>query len=122
MHVLRVWSDRLQHILPGKHSNQHAVVIGAGLEGLLAARVLAEQFSLVTVISHHSLPQTSSLPASIWQSIPQHILSLQGQRDLERLFPGMKAELMAAGEPGIDWMADVPLRLPAGWGPRFHRE
>lgn len=109
-------------MLPGKHTNQHAVVIGAGLNGLLAARVLAEQFSLVTVVTRGSLSQTAPPPANIWQAIPQHILSLQGQRDLERLFPGIKAELMAAGAPGIDWMADVPLRLPGGWGPRFHSD
>ena len=62
-------------MLPGKHTNQHAVVISAGLNGLLAARVLAEQFSLVTVVTRGSLSQTISPPANIWQAIPQHILS-----------------------------------------------
>lgn len=43
----------------------------------------------------------------------------QGQTILERLFPGLAAELAAAGAPTVDWTADVWWFNYGGWKPRF---
>ena len=101
---------------------QHAAVIGAGLDGLLVARVLTEYFQRVTVITPHTLLPQPAPPSSINETIPLHLFSIRGHRDLEHLFPGFAAELMSAGAPTLEWTADVPARLPAGWGPRFHSD
>lgn len=112
----------MRYRLIAQHTDQHAVVLGAGLAGLLTARVLAEHFLRVTVLAESALPDESSSPENIWQAIPSHLLSVQGQRNLERLFPGLSTELLAAGAPVIEWTANAPVRLPDGWAPRFHSD
>lgn len=102
--------------------NQHAVVLDAGLDGLLTARVLVDYFSAVTVVTAGTLPAEPALPQDVWQALPAHVLAVQGYRNLERLFPGLTAELMVARAPTVEWTADAPLLLPGGWGPRFHSD
>lgn len=48
------------------------------------------------------------------------MLLTQGLRILEQLFPGIEAELAAAGSPAVDWIADWSTLGVWGWGPRFH--
>lgn len=105
-----------------RYHDQHALVLGGGLDSLLAARVLIEHFRHVTLISPDSPPDPAALPENIWQALPSHILSVQGCRVLERLFPGLTAELMVAGAPTIEWTADAVTLLPGGWAPRFHSD
>jgi hypothetical protein len=105
-----------------RYRDQQALIIGAGLDGLLAARVLIEHFRQVTVISPHRPSDQTALPETIWQALPSHILAVQGYRVLERLFPGLTAELMVAGAPTIEWTADAVTLLPGGWAPRFHSD
>ena len=112
----------MSYRLLAQQIDQHALVLGAGMPGLLVARVLAEHFTRVTVIAEQPLPDSATYPQNIWQAVPSHLLSIQGQRNLERLFPGLQTELLAAGAPTVDWTADAPLRLPGGWGPRFHAD
>lgn len=89
---------------------QRALVIGAGLAGLLAARVLLDHFDTVTVIGR---------PRAQDDRPPGHVLAVGAFRALERLFPGIGAELALIGAPSVDWAADCPTLLPAGWAPRF---
>lgn len=105
-----------------RYRDQHALVIGGGLDGLLAARVLLDHFRQVTLISPDNPPDPSQLPATIWQALPAHCLAVQGFRVLERLFPGLTAELMVAGAPTVEWTADAVTLLPRGWAPRFHSD
>jgi alpha/beta hydrolase fold len=82
-----------------KRIGEHAVVIGASMAGLLAARVLAEAYERVTVVDRDELP-TGPVPR---QAVPQgrhaHTLLPLGQQQLEELLPGFPAELTAAGAP-----------------------
>lgn len=102
----------MKHPLVGSkvYPQQHALVIGAGLAGLLAARVLLDHFAFVTVIGRCA-------PAD--ERPPGHVLAVRGFRALERLFPGLGAELALMGAPSVDWTADCPALLPAGWAARF---
>lgn len=104
------------------YHDQHALIIGAGLDSLLAARVLTEFFSQVTLVSPDSPAGQTALPENIWQALPSHFLAVQGHRVLERLFPGLTAELMVAGAPTVEWTADAVTLLPGGWAPRFHSD
>ena len=40
-----------------KHVGQHAIVIGASMSGLLAARALSDFFAVVTVLERDALPR-----------------------------------------------------------------
>ena len=75
----------------------HAVVIGASMAGLVAARTLADHFERVTIIERDRLPSGPDIRGGVPQARHVHVLLLRGTRLLERLFPGLDAELAAAG-------------------------
>ena len=79
-----------------------AVVIGAGIAGLTAARVLSSRFSRVTVLDRDTLPADSSPRRGVPQSGHPHILLISGLQELTSLFPGFDDELIAAGGTRID--------------------
>jgi hypothetical protein len=80
----------------------HAVVLGGGIAGLLAARVLADAFEQVTVIERHAdlAGSTGSGPhddrPGAAPALAQ-VLSERARPQLERLFPDLPAELTADG-------------------------
>jgi 2-polyprenyl-6-methoxyphenol hydroxylase-like FAD-dependent oxidoreductase len=75
----------------------HALVIGGGIAGLLAARVLLRHFERVTVIERDRYPEEPVFRAGVPQGRHAHIMLLRGQQALETLFPGLKATLLAQG-------------------------
>jgi 2-polyprenyl-6-methoxyphenol hydroxylase-like FAD-dependent oxidoreductase len=91
---------------------EHAVVIGAGLGGLLAARVLADRFERVTVIERDALPAADEPRRAVPQGRHCHTLLPAGQLCLEQLLPGILAELVADGAPAYRAMRE--LRCVAG--------
>lgn len=84
-----------------------AIVIGSGMAGLLAARVLADFFTNVTIVERDKLPETPQTRRGVPQSIQPHILLAQGYRILENLFPNIGKELQAAGAIPIDWNREL---------------
>jgi pimeloyl-ACP methyl ester carboxylesterase/2-polyprenyl-6-methoxyphenol hydroxylase-like FAD-dependent oxidoreductase len=74
-----------------------AVVIGAGMGGLLAARALGDHFEQVTVIERDALPSDIAPRRAIPQGRHAHALLARGHACLEELFPGLTAQLLAAG-------------------------
>ena len=56
-----------------------AVVIGAGIAGLAAARVLGEHFAAVTVLDRDTLPADSSPRRGVPQGSAPHILLVAGR-------------------------------------------
>jgi len=83
-----------------------AVVIGAGIAGLTAARVLADRFDRVVVLDRDRLPDTATPRRGVPQGEHAHTLLVAGQNAFYRGFPGLQDELVAAGadliEPGLD--------------------
>ncbi|MBV8883268.1 MAG: monooxygenase [Chroococcidiopsidaceae cyanobacterium CP_BM_RX_35] len=96
----------------------HALVIGSGIAGLLAARVLLNHFEYVTVVERDSLPEQPQPRPGVPQAVQSHALLVRGQRILEQLFPGLEAELIAAGAIAVDWSADVLSVSSMGTAPR----
>jgi 2-polyprenyl-6-methoxyphenol hydroxylase-like FAD-dependent oxidoreductase len=80
----------------------NAVVIGASMAGLTAARVLADRFGSVTVLDRDTLPEGTVARRGVPQSNQPHVLLVSGLRELEGLFPGFEDELMAAGATRFD--------------------
>ncbi|GAA5061572.1 FAD-dependent oxidoreductase [Nocardia callitridis] len=79
---------------------RHAVVLGAGIAGLLAARVLTEHFGRVTVIERDTLGDDAR------RGVPQgrhlHGLLDRGRTSIEQLFPGFTAEMSEHGATTVE--------------------
>ncbi|WP_162958374.1 FAD-dependent monooxygenase [Nocardia yunnanensis] len=90
---------------------EHAVVLGAGMGGLLAARVLSEFYSRVTVIERDELPVDGQARKGVPQGRHVHGLLPRGKDILETLFPGFEAELLAAGAVGCDALAEIRFQI-----------
>jgi 2-polyprenyl-6-methoxyphenol hydroxylase-like FAD-dependent oxidoreductase len=89
----------------------HAVVLGAGMAGLLAARVLTDSYGQVTVIDRDELPETPMHRRGVPHGRHLHALAARGQQALEELFPGLTAELVAHGAPAGNLLTDARLYL-----------
>jgi flavin-dependent dehydrogenase len=103
----------------GRGGGRDAVVVGAGMAGLLAARVLNEWFARVTLIDRDRLPAGPALRPGVPQARHVHILLRSGLELLEGLFPGLDRELATAGAPELDWAADCRYFMLGGWKPVF---
>lgn len=97
--------------------NQHAVVIGGSIAGLLAARVLSEQFERVTIVDRDQLPLTAEPRRGVPQSVQPHVLFTRGYQILEELFPGIGDSLAAAGAVSFDWGKDFLYCQLGHWMP-----
>lgn len=84
-----------------------AVVIGASMAGLCAARVLADRFEHVTVLDRDTLPDRPTWRNQVPQGRHPHLLLAAGARLLESWFPGIINELYAGGAVEVDLTADL---------------
>src|SRR5919204_5431257 len=83
-----------------------AVVLGASMAGLLAARVLADSYGRVTVLDRDQLPEAGSHRRGVPHGRHVHALLARGQQALEELFPGFSADLVADGVSAGDPLAN----------------
>jgi 2-polyprenyl-6-methoxyphenol hydroxylase-like FAD-dependent oxidoreductase len=81
---------------------ERAVVLGASMGGLLAARVLADFFETVTVVERDVLPDDPAVRRGVPQGRHVHVLLARGAQILDELFPGFLNELVADGAPVWD--------------------
>ncbi|OBJ09902.1 2-polyprenyl-6-methoxyphenol hydroxylase-like oxidoreductase [Mycobacterium sp. 1482292.6] len=84
----------------------HALVLGASMAGLLAARSLSEFFGTVTVVERDPLPDIAPETATARRGVPQgrhlHGLLPRGGQVLEQLFPGILDQLVIDGAHHTD--------------------
>ncbi|OBJ32592.1 hypothetical protein A5620_24805 [Mycobacterium colombiense] len=78
---------------------RRAVVIGASISGLLAARVLADHYESVTVVDRDVLPSGPLNRRGVPQAAHSHVLLARCAPILRELFPGFLHELFAEGIP-----------------------
>jgi 2-polyprenyl-6-methoxyphenol hydroxylase-like FAD-dependent oxidoreductase len=78
-------------------SEKTAVVVGAGMGGLTAAKVLSKHLSRVTVLDRDILPSQAEPRIGTAQSKHTHALIGGGLKALSALFPGFEENLHAAG-------------------------
>ncbi len=102
---------------------RHAVVIGGGIGGLLAAHALAPRFERITVLERHRYPGPASNEApAARRGVPQsrclHLLTAAGAAAFDGLAPGWRQELLARGATPFDAGADAAMRVASGWLPR----
>ena len=84
-----------------------AVVIGASIGGLLAARVLSDRYARVVLVDRDVLPHHAAARRGVPQGRQLHVLLSRGKEALDELFPGLSAELHARGAPLVDLHDDV---------------
>src|SRR5262249_6972040 len=80
----------------------HAVVIGASLAGLCAARVLSDHFERVTIFERDDLPDGPANRAAVPQGRHVHLLMARGAGEFEALYPGLLADMVDAGVPMLE--------------------
>jgi 2-polyprenyl-6-methoxyphenol hydroxylase-like FAD-dependent oxidoreductase len=100
---------------------KHAVVIGAGMGGLAAAKALAPQFERVTVLDRDALPEGPAARAGTPQARHAHGLLAGGQKALEALFPGIESDIAKAGAVKVRVGRDVIWERP-GFDPFPRRD
>jgi 2-polyprenyl-6-methoxyphenol hydroxylase-like FAD-dependent oxidoreductase len=103
-------------------SGPHAIVVGASMAGMLAARALSDICERVTVLERDVLPEGPELRPGVPQARHLHALLPRGRRILERYFPGITSELTDAGAEILDVANDIAWFTPQGWGVRFASE
>jgi 2-polyprenyl-6-methoxyphenol hydroxylase-like FAD-dependent oxidoreductase len=74
-----------------------AIVIGGSLAGLLTARVLADFYQRVIVVERDRLGAAIECRRGVPQGRNTHGLLAGGRGALEKLFPGISDQLLAAG-------------------------
>ena len=84
-----------------------AVVIGGGMAGLAAARVLAERFGQVVLVDRDHLPDSAEPRRGVPQGRAPHTILLAGQRALGELFPHIQGELIESGASVFDAGSDL---------------
>lgn len=76
---------------------RRAVVLGASMAGLLAARVLSESFDDVLLLERDELPSAAQARKGTPQALHPHGLLARGLEVLEELFPGFGSAMVARG-------------------------
>jgi 2-polyprenyl-6-methoxyphenol hydroxylase-like FAD-dependent oxidoreductase len=78
-----------------KKLGEHAIVIGAGIGGLLAARVLSDFYTNVTVLERDAFPTDDSSRKGVPQGRHTHGLLARGSAIFEEFFPGYNNDVVA---------------------------
>ena len=98
-----------------------AVVVGAGIGGLAAARALADSFERVVVVERDTLPPDPVQRAGTPQAKHAHVLLAGGQRALSDAFPGFEDDLVRSGAVPLKVDLDTRRERP-GYDPFPRRD
>jgi 2-polyprenyl-6-methoxyphenol hydroxylase-like FAD-dependent oxidoreductase len=99
-----------------------AVIIGGGIAGLLAARVLCEHFKEVTIIEKDKYPFRAGPRNGTPQSNHIHLLLIKGKEILLTLFPNLESKLMSKGAHILNLTKDVNYYVGTGYSLRFESD
>jgi flavin-dependent dehydrogenase len=91
---------------------KRAIVIGAGVSGLAAARAVADYFEEVMVLERDELPPGATTRPGVPQGTQAHGLLGGAVKGLRELFPGFDQDLVKAGavrvNPGFEVLQEIP--------------
>ncbi|WP_346913786.1 FAD-dependent monooxygenase [uncultured Roseibium sp.] len=108
-----------EDIVEGAPVSSRTVIVGAGIAGLLAARVLADDFAEVVLIERDRLQERTGPRPGVPQSAHGHLLLAAGFRTITELFPDLDRELVEAGAVPGDICADGIVNVRGRRLPRF---
>lgn len=92
-------------------STDQAIVLGASMAGLLAARVLSERYRRVIVIERDDLPTAGEHRRGVPHGRHIHALHPRGREILDELFPGLSTSLAASGAGLCDIVGETRWQL-----------
>ena len=96
-----------------------AIVVGASISGLLAARVVAPHVEQVLVFERDTLGEAAGPRRMTPQGHHLHMLLKGGDEAIERMVPGFLATIERAGgtrvRPGVDFALGSELGFPPKW-------
>nr|WP_254390150.1 hypothetical protein [Streptomyces sp. AC550_RSS872] len=102
---------------PQYSDRDHALVIGASIAGLLAAKVLAEHFGRVTLLDRDAIATDTTLRRGAPQGHHPHYMLERGALAMDEIFPGLRAQMSLEGVPIQDFGEAKRILLPYGWAP-----
>jgi flavin-dependent dehydrogenase len=102
-----------------KLEHQAAIIIGGGIAGLLAARVLSEHFKEVIIIEKDKYPSRAGSRNGTPQSNHIHVLLIKGKEILLKLFPSLESKLVAKGAHIVNLTNDVDYYVGTGYSIKF---
>ncbi|PFJ28010.1 NAD(P)/FAD-dependent oxidoreductase [Bacillus thuringiensis] len=88
-------------LLYQQQKRENALVIGAGIAGLLTARVLSSYFEKVIVVEKDELPQKPSERPGTPQDFHPHRVLPRGEIIMNRFFPGYVDDLLNLGAHNV---------------------
>ncbi|WP_110513569.1 FAD-dependent oxidoreductase [Herpetosiphon llansteffanensis] len=97
---------------------QQAVVIGASIAGLVAARALANHFQHVIIVERDGLNDATQPRKGVPQANHVHILLTGGLNVLQHYFPSFTSDMHAAGVPELNWSRDLRWFQAGSWKTR----
>ena len=89
------------------HIGKQAIVIGASMGGLLAARALADYYDAVTIIERDALPTDDEPRKGVPQGRHTHGLLARGREVLDELFPNFTEEMVSKGVSSGDTVDNI---------------
>jgi len=98
--------------------NEHAVVIGASIAGLMAARVLSKHFTKVTILERDGLIEDGNPRKGVPQGNHVHVLLTSGLQAIEEYFPGILDEMCQGGVDPIAWSEEMRWYQHGSWKTR----
>ena len=81
---------------------ERAIVVGASIGGLMAARVLADFYAEVLLIERDRFPGSPVSRRGVPQGRHAHVLMRRGSLEMSELFPGVLEEVVGCGAPVWD--------------------
>src|SRR5262245_24516326 len=100
---------------------KQAIVIGAGMGGLSAARAVSDYFEQVVVLERDTLPADPIHRVGTPQAQHVHVLLTSGLNALRALLPSFEQDLIRAGAVTLRVGFDVRLACP-GFNPFPQRD
>ncbi|RLU80449.1 pyridine nucleotide-disulfide oxidoreductase [Streptomyces griseocarneus] len=100
-------------------SGSRAVVLGAGMAGMLAASVLARHVDEVVIVDRDRMPDGALPRKGLPQARHAHLLMSGGARVVDALLPGTVERWLHAGARRLAATAGLVVLGPQGWFPRL---
>ena len=95
-----------------------AIVLGAGIGGLLAAGVLSRHFDTVVILERDRIPAAPEPRVGVPQGPQVHAVMKRGEIVIETILPGFRQRLAAAGGTTMHVGLDFRAYEGGGWHPR----